>query len=71
MRYEVSSFVHEGPPQARRIVGLQLTNGSEITSECAIAMIQRHGAEFRQWTGDRWKEVQLIRRKVWTFEIDG
>lgn len=71
MDYEVSDVVRSGPEQAARIIGLRLRDGSEITSESAIAMVQYHGAKFVRMVGNRWQEVRVVHRRVWRTELDG
>lgn len=70
MRYDVREIVRGDSPQALRVVGLRLSDGSEITSETAIAMIKHHHARFCEWTGDRWREIGIVNRKMIVPELD-
>lgn len=69
MPYDVEEVVTRGPEQDRKVVLLRLTDGTEITSECAIAMINNQGVRFRHRTSDGWKTIEVIHKIMWTTEL--
>lgn len=68
MNREISDFVFDGPEQDRRIVAVRMRDGTEIDAGCAIEMIRR-GDQMRYWTGQHWRDLGLVQRRMWVTEL--
>ena len=55
--------VYEGPEQDRRIVGFLLLDRSFMAVGMALSLVRFSGARLRQWSGDRWRDVNVIPNK--------
>lgn len=64
MTIDVMEILYRGQSDARDIVGLRLADGTEITSDHAIAMMQYHGENYRYRTPLGWRYIGLVHRKV-------